>query len=102
MLYIIKNGQEENKNMVIKNYNKMLFLRKSKGELRGWLLDILKCIESLDKKEFTLNEIYSFEEFLRIKYPNNNNIKAKIRQQLQILRDYGYLSFTNRGEYKLL
>lgn len=102
MLYIIKNGQEENKNMVIRNYNKMLFLRKSKGELRGWLLDILKCIESLDKKEFTLNEIYSFEEFLRIKYPNNNNIKAKIRQQLQILRDYGYLSFTNRGEYRLL
>ncbi|MDY5968334.1 MAG: DpnI domain-containing protein [Sphaerochaetaceae bacterium] len=102
MLYIIKNGQEENKNMVIKNYNKMLFLRKSKGELRGWLLDILKCIESLDKKEFTLNEIYSFEKFLKLKHPNNNNIQAKIRQQLQILRDYGYLSFTNRGEYRLL
>ena len=101
-LYIVKNGQEENKNIVINNFNKMLFLRKSKGELRGWLLDILKCIELLDKKEFTLNEIYSFEEFLKIKHPNNNNIQAKIRQQLQILRDYGYLLFTNRGEYRLL
>lgn len=101
-LYIVKNGQEENKNIVINNFNKMLFLRKSKGELRGWLLDILKCIELLDKKEFTLNEIYSFEEFLKIKHPNNNNIQAKIRQQLQILRDYRYLLFTNRGEYRLL
>lgn len=101
-LYIVKNGQVENKNIIIDSYNKMLFLRKSKDELRGWLLDILKCIELLDKKEFSLNEIYSFESFLKIKHPDNNNIKAKIRQQLQILRDYGYLLFTTRGEYKLL
>lgn len=101
-LYIVKNGQEENKNVIIDNYNKMLFLRKSKNELRGWLLDILKYIELLDKKEFSLSEIYSFESFLKIKHPDNNNIQAKIRQQLQILRDYGYLSFTKRGEYKLL
>ena len=101
-LYIIKNGKEENKNNVIDNFNKMLFLRKSKGDLRGWLLDILKCVELLDKKEFSLDEIYSFEAFLKIKHPENNNIQAKIRQQLQILRDYGYLSFIKRGEYKLL
>ncbi len=101
-LYLIKNGQEENKNIVIDKFNKMLFLRKSNAELRGWLLDILKCIELLSKKEFTLNDIYSFEAFLKIKHPENNNIRAKIRQQLQILRDYGYLSFTKRGEYKLL
>ena len=80
----------------------MLFLRKSKGELRGWLLDTLKCIELLDKKEFSLSELYSFEAFLKLKHPQNNNIQAKVRQQLQILRDYGYLSFTKRGEYRLL
>jgi type II restriction enzyme len=34
------------------------------------------------------------------KYPNNNNIQAKIRQQLQILRDKGYLKFTGRGKYE--
>ena len=101
-LYIVKNGQEENKDIVISNFNKMLFLRKSKGELRGWLLDMLKCIELLDKKEFSLDEMYCFEIILKIKHPQNNNIRAKIRQQLQILRDYGYLSFTNRGKYKLL
>ncbi len=101
-LYLVKDTKVEDKNIVIDKFNKMLFLRKSKGELRGWLLDVLRCIELLDKKEFSLNEIYSFEAFLKIKHPENNNIKAKIRQQLQILRDYGYLSFTKRGEYKLL
>lgn len=101
-LYIIKNGKEENRNIVIENFNKMLFLRKSKNEIRGWLLDILKCIELLDKKDFSIEEIYSFETFLKIKHPNNNNIQAKIRQQLQILRDNGYIKFTTRGQYKLL
>ena len=101
-LYLIKDGQEEKKNIIIDKFNKMLFLRKSKSVLRCWLLDILKCIEMLDKKEFTLNEVYSFEVFLKIKHPENNNIQAKIRQQLQILRDYRYLSFTKRGKYKLL
>ena len=48
---------------------KCFFLRKSKGELRGWLLDILKCVELLDKKEFSLDEIYAFETFLKTKHP---------------------------------
>jgi type II restriction enzyme len=44
-------------------------------------------IEKLNKKEFTLDEIYSFEHELKLKHPENNNIKPKIRQQLQFLRD---------------
>lgn len=101
-LYLVKNGKEEDKNIVIENFNKMLFLRKSRCELRGWILDVLKCIEFIDKKEFSLDEIYSFEQNLKTKHPENNNIKAKIRQQLQILRDYGYISFVGRGSYRLL
>lgn len=101
-LYLIKNGEEEKKEKVINDFNKMTFLRKSKGEFRGWLLDILKCIELLNKRTFSLNEVYSFEKFLELKHPNNKNVQAKIRQQLQILRDYGYLEFINRGEYRLI
>lgn len=101
-LYLIKNGVEENKEKIINDFNKMTFLRKSKGEFRGWLLDILKCIELLNKRTFSLNEVYSFENFLELKHPNNKNVQAKIRQQLQILRDYGYLEFINRGEYRLI
>jgi type II restriction enzyme len=52
-------------------------------------------------QSFTLNEIYSFEKYLKMKHPENNNIQAKIRQQLQILRDKNYLEFVERGKYKI-
>lgn len=34
------------------------------------------------------------------KHMNNYNIEAKIRQQLQILRDKGFIEFSGRGHYK--
>jgi len=44
--------------------------------------------------------MYQFEAMLTIKHPNNHNIKAKIRQQLQLLRDKGFIDFLDRGIYK--
>ncbi len=61
----------------------------------------MTCIERLAKKQFCLNEVYDFEGSLRKKYPANKHIKAKIRQQLQVLRDIGYLDFIARGVYRL-
>jgi type II restriction enzyme len=51
--------------------------------------------------EFDLSDVYAFEDELRVLYPNNNHIKQKIRQQLQVLRNQGYLDFTSRGHYRL-
>jgi type II restriction enzyme len=45
--------------------------------------------------------MYVFEQQLYAKHPNNHNIKAKIRQQLQLLRDMSYLKFISRGKYEL-
>jgi type II restriction enzyme len=56
----------------------------------------MNCIESLNKNEFSLQEIYKFENDLKIIHPENNNIKAKIRQQLQFLRDKNYLKFLEK------
>ena len=42
------------------------------------------------------------ENYLKLKHPNNNNIQAKIRQQLQILRDKNFLKFTTRGKYEVI
>ncbi|MBO5254682.1 MAG: hypothetical protein J6B07_02535 [Opitutales bacterium] len=100
-LFLIRNEKVEDKNTIIEKFNKMLFLQRSTGEFRGWLLDVLKCIELLGMSDFSLKDIYAFEEILRKKHPKNFNIKAKIRQQLQMLRDFGYLSFTKRGNYSL-
>ncbi len=64
-------------------------------------MDVMNCIDRLNKKEFTLDEIYNFENILSEKHPENKHIKDKIRQQLQFLRDKGYLEFLDRGNYRL-
>jgi len=68
---------------------------------RGWTLDVLTALRSLNKTEFTIDDAYSFEDILSKLHPDNLHVKAKIRQQLQILRDLGLIEFTPRkGEYK--
>lgn len=86
---------------VLKAWKETLFLREEENkELRGWILIIMKCIDTLKKPEFKLDEMYAFEESLKQEYPNNRHIKDKIRQQLQYLRDLGYLEFLGRGKYR--
>ena len=46
--------------------------------------------------------MYAFENELKLKHPENNFIKDKIRQQLQYLRDKGFVKFLERGKYKKL
>ena len=44
--------------------------------------------------------MYQFEQKLKTKYPNNQFIKDKIRQQLQVLRDKDLIEFVSRGTYR--
>ncbi len=101
-IFYIRNTEPIDKKQVLQNWEKTCFLEKSKGEAKGWLLDIIQCIESLWTKEFTLNDMQQFEPLLKQKHPNNNFIPDKIRQQLQVLRDKGYLEFKGRGKYRVL
>ncbi len=100
-IHYITDGKTSSKREVLENWEKTLFLRDSHGELKGWLLDVMSCIEGLEKEEFTLQEAYSFEPKLSSMHPKNRNVKPKIRQQLQFLRDKGYLEFSGRGRYRL-
>lgn len=101
-IFYIKNGNPENKEDVLKNWKKTLFLRETKkSDLKGWILDVMSCIDKLNKKEFTLSEVYNFENILSQKHPENKHVKDKIRQQLQFLRDKGYLEFIESGKYKI-
>ncbi len=101
-IFFVKNGQVEPKNKILDEWNKTLFLRDSKTEQKSWLIDIMMCIDKLDKKEFSLQEFYTFVPYLKTKHPNNNFIKDKIRQQLQVLRDKRFLKFTARGKYEVI
>lgn len=101
-IFFVKNRQIEPKESVVANWQRTLFLRDEREvSAKGWLLDTMSCIEKLGRKEFTLDKVYAFENFLKKKHPNNEHIRDKIRQQLQILRDKGYLKFITRGKYKL-
>lgn len=51
---------------------------------------------------FNLQNIYDYENYLKNLYPSNNNIRPKIRQVLQQLRDIGLIKFLGSGSYKKL
>ena len=96
---VIDNGKVVDKNTVVNNYGKLERLSIDNTDKRGWLLDILNCINTIPKQQFDLNDVYFFENQLSVIHPNNHNIKAKIRQQLQILRDKGFIEFLGNGKY---
>ena len=72
------------------------------SNLPPWEKDVFECLLKLDRDVITLQEAYTFEKHLSQLHPNNRNIKAKIRQQLQYLRDIGLIEFTRPGIYKKL
>lgn len=82
-------------------YRRVKFIQSDRPELRGWTMDVMRCVEKLSKPVFTLAEMRQFTGELSHLHPANNNIGAKIRQQLQILRNAGYLNFLGRGRYSL-
>lgn len=87
---------------VLATWGKTLFLRTTNREAKGWLLSVMKCIEQLGKKHFSLSEVYAFEAGFGRLYPNNRHVRQKIRQQLQVLRDNGCLAFNGGGSYEVV
>ncbi|MGC2779734.1 MAG: restriction endonuclease, partial [Bradyrhizobium sp.] len=100
-IHIVQNGIVRPKEPVLQEWQKTLFLRNEPPEVRGWLLEVMKCVEALGKPEFTLDDVYAFADHLRGLYPDNQNVRPKIRQQLQFLRDQGFIEFISRGQYRL-
>jgi len=100
-IYLVRNGVAEPKETVLAKWQRTLFLRHENVEARGWLIEVMKCVELIGKPEFEIEDVYAFESGLAALYPNNRNVKPKIRQQLQVLRDSGYLEFVSRGRYRL-
>lgn len=86
---IIKDTTIIDQKIVNHNWQKAFEISKQKNSAKGWLFEVLKIIEKINKEVFFLEDVYEFEtELLKI-YPENRNIRPKIRQQLQKLRDLG-------------
>jgi type II restriction enzyme len=101
-IFFVQNGVVRGKDEVLERWSKTGFV-KSTGDVEstGWLLDVLVCVEKIRKQEFSLEDVYAFEAYLQAKHPENHNVKAKIRQQLQFLRDRGVIEFVGRGQYRM-
>ena len=91
-----------NSNDTVFAYDRIKRIKTDNLYARGWLLDILNCVNKIPENEFTIEQVYSFEKELKSKHPQNQHIKEKIRQQLQVLRDKNIIEFRGRGLYKKL
>lgn len=99
---IIQNGLPIDKSSVVEQVNKAQAIKVDDLSARGWLLDVLQCVNTIENVVFSLSMVYGFESVLSRKHPNNHNIRAKIRQQLQLLRDMGVIAFEGNGTYRKL
>ena len=100
-IFVLRDGVPAQRDDVLAKWQQTLFLRQAGGNARGWLIEVIKVVERLGRSDFALDDVYAFEQHLAALYPGNNNIRPKIRQQLQVLRDNGYLEFTGRSHYRL-
>lgn len=57
-------------------------------------------MNDIESSKFSQSEIYSYVAVLQEKHPDNHNVEAKIRQQLQFLRNEGFIEFLDRGHYR--
>lgn len=98
---VIRSGLVRERNEVIEEWNRLRFIEERRGEARGWLLEVMRFVQKIGRQDFTLSDVYEFESELSAIFPRNNNVRPKIRQQLQVLRDGGYLEFLGDGRYSL-
>jgi type II restriction enzyme len=100
-VWFVKGGEALEREAVRAQWRSTLFLREARPAARGWLIEVMKCAEALGRETFELADVYGFEDRLAGLYPGNNNVRPKIRQQLQVLRDRGWLEFLGRGRYRV-
>jgi type II restriction enzyme len=83
-------------------FARLQYLSRMPARRRGWAASLLNLLRQLPGDRFSLSDAYSFEGHLEKLYPGNNNVRPKIRQQLQVLRDAGMIRFEARGLYKFV
>lgn len=101
---VVREGVSRNREDVRREWGRFRFLT---GQQGGWAADVLLCVRALEResavKEFTLQDFYHrFEAELALRYPSNHNIRPKVRQQLQLLRDANVLHFLDDGHYRII
>ena len=98
---IVSAGVPIPEKQVRREFERVRRLAELPPSLRGWTVDVLNAVRRLRQSTFSLQELYQFEPELQAAHPRNKNVRPKMRQQLQVLRDLGLLDFTGRGTYQV-
>ena len=61
-IFIVRAGQLIPKDAVLAKWKKTLFLRDQDQEARGWLIEVMKCVEEIGKRDFQLDDVYAYEK----------------------------------------
>jgi type II restriction enzyme len=101
-IQIVQDGRPTSSSDVRSAYKKLRPLEELNFKKRGWTLDVLNIVKSLNKTEFELKDVYEREDILAKLHPGNAYIQPKIRQQLPELRDMKLIKFLGDGHYRLL
>jgi type II restriction enzyme len=99
---VVQSGRQAPPDVVRAKFRAIAPLAQVAPVPRGWTLDTLTALRSLNKRVFTLRDAYGLTPRLAELYPKNKNIRAKIRQQLQVLRDKSQPRFLGRGVYEFV
>jgi type II restriction enzyme len=99
---VVVSGVPVSRGAVRRQYTRVKPLAKLDVEQRGWTLDVLNVVRSLGTDRFSLSDVYRHVGALSRLHPRNRHVRDKIRQQLQVLRDLGLLTFLGGGQYRIL
>lgn len=99
---IVEDGTAVAAAAVRAQYARVRPLAAIRAETRGWTLDVLRVIRTLGRPRFDLRDVYGHDAALQVLHPGNRNVRPKIRQQLQVLRDLGFVRFLGGGSYELI
>jgi type II restriction enzyme len=98
---LVTDGVPVSPQLVRESFHRLKPLEEIGSKERGWTLDVLRIVRSIGKSEFSNNDAYQFAPQLEKLHPNNRHVRDKIRQQLQVLRDRGFLVQVERGTWAL-
>jgi type II restriction enzyme len=95
----VSNFKPISSDVIGKAWNEAAFLDGFDSKARGWLAVTMGLIRRLNSSRFSLRDLYALEDDAKSAFPQNEHVREKLRQQLQKLRDIGWLRFEGKGHY---
>jgi type II restriction enzyme len=98
---LISAGKPEITSAARRRYKSLAPLKNLSLKRRGWTLNVLNVVRSVGRKSFALDDVYAHADELAALHPGNRHVRDKVRQQLQVLRDLGFVEFLAPGNYRI-